>query len=96
MGVCLGNGHFVQKSKLKRPAKIFCEAHNFVPRRNFDKRFVVGKAWDAEAEDRGIAPVNRTTRALLAHTYGINLFIYACSAMLKYCNYTTSLHIRPP
>jgi hypothetical protein len=38
---------FGQKSKVIRPAKIFCEAHNFVPRWNFDELFVAVKAWDA-------------------------------------------------
>jgi hypothetical protein len=31
IGFCLGYGHIGQKSKLKRPAKIFREAHNIVP-----------------------------------------------------------------
>jgi hypothetical protein len=31
IGFCLGYGRIGQKSKLKRPAKMFCEAHNFVP-----------------------------------------------------------------
>jgi hypothetical protein len=33
IGFCLGSSMaiFGQKSKLKRPAKIFCEAHNFGP-----------------------------------------------------------------
>jgi hypothetical protein len=30
---------FGRKSKVIRPAKIFCEAHNFVPRRDFDEQF---------------------------------------------------------
>jgi hypothetical protein len=31
IGFCLGYGHIGQKSKVIRPAKMFCEAHNFVP-----------------------------------------------------------------
>jgi hypothetical protein len=31
---------FGQNSKVVRPAKIFCEAHNFVRRWNFDKRIL--------------------------------------------------------
>ena len=30
IGFCLGYGHIWKNPKLKRPAKIFCEAHNFV------------------------------------------------------------------
>ena len=43
--------------------KIFCEAHNFVSSWNFDERLVAFKAWDAGDADRGIARVNRATRA---------------------------------
>jgi hypothetical protein len=31
IGFCLGYGHIWTKSILLLPAKIFCEAHNFVP-----------------------------------------------------------------
>jgi hypothetical protein len=31
MGLCLGYGHIRRKGLLKRPAKIFCEAHNVIP-----------------------------------------------------------------
>ena len=31
IGFCLEYGHIGQKSKVIRPAKIFCEANNFVP-----------------------------------------------------------------
>jgi hypothetical protein len=46
---------FRQKSKVIWPAKIFCEAHNFVPCWNFDKQFVAIKEWDTVDADRGIA-----------------------------------------
>jgi hypothetical protein len=52
-----------QKSKVIRPAKIFCEAHNFVPRWNFDKRIFAAESWDAADADRGIVRVNRATHA---------------------------------
>jgi hypothetical protein len=31
IGFCIGYGHIGQKSKVIGPAKIFSEAHNFVP-----------------------------------------------------------------
>jgi hypothetical protein len=31
IGFCLEYGHIWRNGSLKRPAKIFCEAHNFVP-----------------------------------------------------------------
>jgi hypothetical protein len=62
MGFCLGYGHIWTKSKVIGPAKIFCEAHNFVPRWNFDKPFVACKTWNAADADRGIARVIRVPR----------------------------------
>jgi hypothetical protein len=69
MGFCLGYGHIWPKSKLKRPAKIFGEAHNFVPGWNFDKQIFAFKAWDAVDADCGIARVNRATHARAIGTY---------------------------
>jgi hypothetical protein len=31
IGFCLGYGHIWGNPNLKRPANMFCEAHNFVP-----------------------------------------------------------------
>ena len=55
--------------------KIFCEAHDFVPWWNFDKRYVARKAWGAGDADRGIARVNRATHARAIGTYLRRLFI---------------------
>jgi hypothetical protein len=63
MAVFLSNRSIGQKSKVIRPAKIFCEAHNFVPYRDFDKLIFAFKFWDAADADCGIARVNRATRA---------------------------------
>jgi hypothetical protein len=41
IGFCLGYGHIWTKSKVVRPAKIFCKAHYFVPQVDFDKRIFV-------------------------------------------------------
>ena len=70
MAICIFGGEILWIES----EKIFCEAHNFVPWWNFDKRYVACKAWDAGDADCGIARVNRATRALLAHTYSANLF----------------------
>ena len=69
IGFCLGYGHIWGNPNNKRPAKIFCDAHNFVPRWNFDKRFVACKTWNAEDADRGIVRVNRVTRGRAIGTY---------------------------
>jgi hypothetical protein len=55
--------------------KIFCEAHNFVSWWNFDERLVAFKAWDAGDADRGIARVNRATRARAIGAYLRRQFI---------------------
>jgi hypothetical protein len=75
IGFCLGYGHFWTKSKVIRPAKIFWEAHNFVPGWNFDKRYLTVKAWELGDADRGIARVNRATRARAIGTYLLGQFI---------------------
>jgi hypothetical protein len=54
--------------------KIFCEAHNFVPWWNFDKRYVACKAWDAGDADCGIARVNRATRARYWHILTVPIY----------------------
>jgi hypothetical protein len=64
---------FGQNSKVIRPAKIFCQAHNFVPLWNFDKQIFAVKAWGAGDVDRGIARVNRAMRARAIGTYFLNL-----------------------
>jgi hypothetical protein len=61
---------FGQKSKVVRPAKIFCETHNFGPWRDFDKNIFAFEIWDAADADHGIARVNRATRARYWHIRG--------------------------
>jgi hypothetical protein len=36
-GFCPEYGHIRRNGLLKRPAKIFCEAHNFIPCLDFDE-----------------------------------------------------------
>ena len=55
--------------------KIFCEAHNFVPWWNFDKRYVACEAWDAVDADCGIARVNRATHARAFGIYSRGHFV---------------------
>ena len=52
------------------------------------KLFVAFKAWDAGDADRGIARVNcaERTRAILAHTYGINFWLRTFSTSGRYYN----------
>jgi hypothetical protein len=70
---------FGRNPKLKRPAKIFCKAHNFVPCWNFDKRIFVFKLWDAVDADcgiaHGIARVNPATRTRAIGTYFTGQFL---------------------
>ena len=60
---------YLENPILKRPAKIFCEAHNFGLWWNFDKWIFVCKTWDAADADCSIARVNRTTRGRAIGTY---------------------------
>jgi hypothetical protein len=66
---------YLRNGLLGMPAKIFCEAHNFVPWWNFDKRVFAWKAWDAGDADRGIARVNRAPRARAIGTYLLGHFL---------------------
>ena len=70
-------GHIYIRGKILwiESGKIFCEAHNFVQWWNFDERFVACRAWGAGDADRGIARVNRATRARAIGTYLRRLFI---------------------
>jgi hypothetical protein len=63
MGFCLGYGHIWGNPNKYWPAKYFPAPITLAHDEIFDKRIFASKAWDAVDADRGIARVNRATRA---------------------------------